>query len=148
MAKAKVNYKAEGYNTVTPYLTVSNPQKTIDFLTQVVGAQLRFAMKDDDGTIRHAEVQVEDSVIMLGPAGGEFKPTPASLYIYVPDVDATFKKATDFGATSVREPADMFYGDRVGSVNDENGTNWTFGTHVEDVSPEELQRRASNAKAA
>jgi uncharacterized glyoxalase superfamily protein PhnB len=93
-------------------------------------------------------LKIDDSVIMVGQAGGPFTPTPASLYIYVPDVDATYKKALSAGAKSEREPADQFYGDRNANVVDDNGTRWSFGTHVEDVSPEEMTKRAAALKAA
>lgn len=148
MPTPKVDYKPKHYHAVTPYLTVNDPQKTIDFAKKTVGAQLLFEMKAPDGGIAHAELKIEDSIIMTGQAGGPFTPTPASLYVYVPNVDETYKKALAAGGTSEREPADQFYGDRVASVVDENGTRWSFGTHVEDVSPEEMNRRAANMKAA
>jgi uncharacterized glyoxalase superfamily protein PhnB len=148
MPTPKVDYKPKQYHAVTPYLTVNNAQRTIDFAKQVLGAELLFEMKGPDGSIAHAELKVDDSIIMTGQAGGPFAPTPASLYIYVPDVDSTYQKAVKAGGKSEREPADQFYGDRVASVVDENGTRWSFGTHVEDVSPEELQRRMAEMKAA
>jgi uncharacterized glyoxalase superfamily protein PhnB len=148
MPSPKVDYKPKQYRAVTPYLTVTDAQKTIDFATKVLGAQLIFKMDAPDGSIAHAELKIDDSVIMVGQAGGPWTPTPASLYIYVPDVDATYKKAVDAGAKSEREPADQFYGDRVANVIDDNGTRWSLGTHIEDVSPEELNRRAASLKAA
>jgi PhnB protein len=148
MPTPKVDYKPKQYRAVTPYLTVADAQKTIDFATQVLGAELIFEMKTPDGSISHAELKIDDSVIMVGQAGGPFTPTPASLYIYVPDVDATYKKALSAGAKSEREPADQFYGDRNANVVDDNGTRWSFGTHVEDVSPEEMTKRAAALKAA
>ncbi len=148
MPTPKVDYKPKQYRTVTPYLTVNDARKTIDFATQVLGAELIFQMDGPDGSVAHAELKIDDSVIMVGQAGGQWKPTPSSLYIYVPDVDTTYKKAVQTGAKSEREPADQFYGDRVANVVDENGTRWSFGTHIEDVSPEELSRRAAEMKAA
>ena len=148
MPSPKVDYKPKQYRAVTPYLTVADAKKTIDFATKVLGAELIFKMDTPDGGIAHAELKIDDSVIMVGQAGGPWAPTPASLYIYVPDVDATYKKAVNAGAKSEREPADQFYGDRVANVVDDNGTRWSFGTHIEDVSPEELSRRAANMKAA
>jgi len=133
---------------VTPYLTVADAQKTIDFATQVLGAELVFKMNGPDGSIAHAELKIDDSVIMVGQAGGQWKPTPASLYVYVPDVDATYKKAVQTGAKSEREPADQFYGDRVANVVDDNETRWSFGTHIEDVSTDELNKRMAAMKAA
>lgn len=148
MATPKVDYKPKQYHAVTPYLTVANAEQTIDFAKEVLGANLIFQMKGPDGSTAHAELKIDDSVVMVGQAGGQWAATPASLYIYVPDVDSTYKKAVKFGADSEREPANQFYGDRTASVIDKNGTRWSFGTHVEDVSPEELQRRAQEMKAA
>jgi uncharacterized glyoxalase superfamily protein PhnB len=148
MATPKVDYKPKQYHAVTPYLTVSNPQQTIDFAKNVLGAELIFQMKGPDGSIGHAELKIDDSIVMVGQAGGMWTPTPASLYVYVPDVDSTYKKAVQFGAKSEKEPADQFYGDRNASVLDENGTRWSFGTHVEDVSPEEMNKRIAAMKAA
>jgi uncharacterized glyoxalase superfamily protein PhnB len=148
MPTSKVDYKPKQYRAVTPYLTVADAQKTIDFATQVLGAELVFKMNGPDGSIAHAELKIDDSVIMVGQAGGQWKPTPASLYVYVPDVDATYKKAVQTGAKSEREPADQFYGDRVANVVDDNGTRWSFGTHIEDVSTDELNKRMAAMKAA
>jgi uncharacterized glyoxalase superfamily protein PhnB len=148
MPTPKVDYKPKQYRAVTPYLTVANAQKTIDFAKKVLGAELIFEMKAPDGSISHAELKIDDSIVMVGQAGGQWTATPASLYIYVPDVDSTYKKAVSTGAKSEREPADQFYGDRNASVVDENGTRWSFGTHVEDVSPEEMEKRAAALKAA
>jgi PhnB protein len=148
MPTPKVDYKPKQYHAVTPYLTVTNPQLTIDFAKEVIGAELLFSMNAPDGSIAHAELRIEDSIIMTGQAGGQFKPTPASLYVYVPDVDGTYSKAVKFGAKSEREPSDQFYGDRNASVVDANGTRWSFATHVEDVSPEEMDNRMAAMKAA
>ena len=148
MPTPKVDYKPKQYRAVTPYLTVADAQKTIDFATQVLGAELIFKMNGPDGSIAHAELKIDDSVIMVGQAGGQWEPTPASLYVYVPDVDATYKKALQAGAKSEREPADQFYGDRVANIVDDNGTRWSFGTHVEDVSTDELNKRMAEMKAA
>lgn len=148
MPTPQVDYKPKQYRAVTPYLTVADAQKTIDFATQVLGAELIFKMNGPDGSIAHAELKIDDSVIMVGQAGGQWEPTPASLYVYVPDVDTTYKKALQAGAKSEREPADQFYGDRVANIVDDNGTRWSFGTHVEDVSTDELNKRMAEMKAA
>jgi PhnB protein len=148
MPTPKVDYKPKHYRAVTPYLTVNNAQQTIDFATEVLGAELLFQMKAPDGTIGHAELKIDDSIIMVGQAGGPWKPVPTALYIYVPDVDSTYQKATKFNVTTEKEPSDQFYGDRNASVVDSNGTRWSFATHVEDVSPEELNKRMAEMKAA
>ena len=135
----------EGYHTVTPYLTVDNPQEVIDFLKQTFNAQETFAMRDEQGNVRHAEVKVGDSMVMLGGAHDQYKARPVNCYVYVEDCDAVYKKALAAGGKSLSEPATQFYGDRHGGVTDSQGNNWWIATHVEDVSSEELERRAKAA---
>lgn len=132
----------EGYQTITPYLTVDDTSKLLTFLTQAFDAKIIFAMKDDTGTPGHAEVKIGTSMIMMGKARGEWKALPCSLYVYVPDVDATYNRALAAGGTSLREVADQFYGDRSGGVMDPCGNFWWIATHIEDVSEEELERRS------
>lgn len=90
----------------------------------------------------HAEVQIGDSVAMISDTSAQSKPMPGMLYAYVPDVDATYKRALAAGATPIMEPADQFYGDRHGGVRDVAGNQWWIATHIEGVLPEELRRRA------
>jgi uncharacterized glyoxalase superfamily protein PhnB len=135
----------EGYHSVTPYLTVAGVPKLIDFLKQTFGATELHRMARPDGTVLHAEVTVGDSRIMMGEPVGEFQAMPAQMYVYVPDVDAAFKRALAAGAISVSEPADQFYGDRHGGVRDSCGNLWWIATHTEDVSPEEMSKRAEAA---
>jgi PhnB protein len=132
----------KGYHTVTPYLVVQGVPKLIDFLKQAFDAQEIMRMPRPDGTIMHAEVRVGDSAVMMGEARGEFKPMPGSLYLYVDDTDATYQRALQAGATSLMEPANQFYGDRHAGVADPVGNHWWIATHIEDVLPEELARRA------
>jgi PhnB protein len=96
-----------------------------------------------DGSVGHAEVRIGDSVVMVGGAGGEWPAVRAALHLYVADVDASYQAALAAGATSTAEPADQFYGDRRANVIDSAGNQWFIATHVEDVSPEELERRAA-----
>ena len=140
---SSVQYIPAGYHTVTPYLTVKGVAGLIQFLKNTFDAKEKEIMRRPDGSIHHAEMQIGDSVIMMGEASGEWKPTGASLYVYVPDTDATYHKALEAGATSLREPADQFYGDRSGGVTDSWGHSWWLATHQEDVSPAELQKRAA-----
>jgi uncharacterized glyoxalase superfamily protein PhnB len=132
-------------HTATPYLVVPGVAKLIDFLKQAFGAEERERMAKPDGTIMHAEVKIGDSVIMMGEACDEFGPMPAMIYLYVRDVDATYRKALQAGAKSVQEPADQFYGDRSGGVQDASGNKWWIATHKEEVAPEEMRRRAEAA---
>jgi PhnB protein len=132
----------DGYHTVTPYLVVQGVVPLIDFLKRTFDATEIERHSQPDGTVMHAEVRIGDSVIMMGEAVGAHPLMPAMLYVYVPDVDATYRRAITAGATSVREPADQFYGDRSGGVLDACGNQWWMATHKEDVSKQELERRA------
>ncbi len=132
----------DGYHSVTPYLVVEGVAKLIEFLKQAFDATEKERMSRPDGTVMHAEVKIGDSVVMMGEAAGEFSPMPSMLHLYVNDADAVYKRAMEAGATSVREPADQFYGDRSAGIKDPCGTTWYIATHQEDVSPEEMAKRA------
>jgi len=134
----------EGYHTLTPYLVVDGAEKIVQFMKNAFGAQFVFEpMMRPDGKIMHAELKIGDSVVMISDASERAKATSAMLYVYVPNVDAVYQKALKAGGTSVMEPTDMFYGDRSGGVTDPAGNHWHIGTHVEDVSPAELKKRAT-----
>jgi len=130
-----------GFHTVTPYLLVEGADTLIEFIEKAFDAKNIEKHTLPDGSIMHAQVTIGDSIIMLSEARGEFKAMPAMLHLYVTDVDATHKQAIQAGGTSLREPADQFYGDRSGGVLDPCGNQWWIATHVEDVSPEEMARR-------
>jgi PhnB protein len=140
----------EGYHTVTPYLIVNAGAKALDFYARAFGAIERLRI-DAGGKIGHAEITIGDSCVMLAdehPEIGALGPTtvggsPVSLHLYVEDVDAVVARAVAAGATLVRPVADQFYGDRVGGVADPFGHRWFIATHKEDLSPEELHRRAA-----
>jgi len=135
-----------GYTTVTPYLCVTDAAKLIEFLEQAFDAQLLFKMDGPGGRIMHAEMTIGDSRIMLAqPEPGQ--ETRAMIHLYMPDTDTSYKRAVAAGATSVREPADQFYGDRSAGVRDQFGNQWYIATHVEDVTPEEIERRMAKMKA-
>lgn len=135
-----------GYATVTPYLCVADAAKLIEFLKQAFDAQLLFKMDGPGGRIMHAEMTIGDSRIMLAqPEPGQ--ETRAMIHLYMPEVDAVYKRAIAAGATSVREPADQFYGDRSAGVRDQFGNQWYIATHIEDVSEEEMARRMTAMKA-
>jgi PhnB protein len=131
----------EGYHTVTPYLVVEDAQKLLDFVQRAFGARVGDVMRNPDGAVMHADFVIGDSHIMAGQANGPWKPLQSSLYLYVPDCDAMYRKALEAGATTIAAPATMFYGDRHGGVTDPCGNQWWMATHVEDVSDEELKRR-------
>jgi PhnB protein len=136
-----VNWKPEGYHTVTPYLIGRGTAELIEFLKESFGAEDRERHMRPDGKIMHAEVKIGDSVVMMGEASDAFKAMPASIHLYLEDVDAAYKRALRAGGKSLREPTDQFYGDRSAGVEDAAGNQWWLATHVEDVSPEEMQRR-------
>jgi uncharacterized glyoxalase superfamily protein PhnB len=133
------------YHTVTPYLVVKDAAQTIDFIKRAFGAREVHVMKGPNGEIRHGDLVVGDSHIMLGEAGGPWPSQPTSLYVYLPDCDAVYQKALAAGGTSVQEPKTQFYGDRHGAVKDPVGNTWWIATHVEDVAPEEMEKRAAEA---
>jgi PhnB protein len=132
----------EGYHNVTPYLTVKGANRLIEFLKRAFGAEEKERFQQPDGTIMHAELKIGDSIIMLGEANEKWEARPANLYLYVTDTDTTYRRAVETGATSVMEPSDQFYGDRNAGISDPAGNFWWIATHVEDVSREEMERRA------
>jgi PhnB protein len=140
----------DGYPPVIPYLIIADPARQIEFLKAVFGARETGRHAMPDGSIMHAEVRVGESVIMMGGSSPQWPATQCSVYIYVEDTDAAYKRALDAGATSIQEPKDQFYGDRSAGVKDEFGNQWFIGTHIEEMSKEEMQRRsdAYSAKAA
>jgi len=131
----------DGYHAVTPYLTVGDAAKLLEFMKAAFNATVPELMKDENGNVRHAEAQIGDSRLMVGQARDEWKPRPATLYLYVENTDETYKRALAAGATSLMEPADQFYGDRNAGVEDAQGNWWWIATHIEDVTPEEIERR-------
>ncbi len=137
--------RPDGYHSVTPYLVVDGAARVIDFLKEVFNAQEVMRLAAPGGRIGHAEMRIGDSVVMLGDAHGEHKPMQAMLHVYVDDADATYQRAVAAGATSVQAPVDQFYGDRSGGVKDPCGNLWWIATHIEDVQPDELKRRAEAA---
>jgi PhnB protein len=133
----------EGYHAITPYLTVKGAAKVIDFLKKAFGAELTHEpFKRPDGAIMHAEVKIADSRVMIADESDYAKAMPSALYLYVPNVDATYQQAVKAGGESIMEPMDMFYGDRSGCVKDPAGNQWNIATHKEDVAPQELAKRA------
>jgi len=142
-----------GVSVVTPYLCVANAAKALEFYQHVFGAKetIRFA-EPGSGRIGHAELKLGNSTIMLsdeypemgyfGPRGAE-RP-PVSIHVFVEDVDAVYQRALAAGSTSQRAPEDQFYGDRNAQIRDPFGHSWFISTRIEDVSPEEMQKRFEN----
>jgi PhnB protein len=146
----------EGYHSVTPYLAIDGASEAIEFYKKAFGAKERGRMDAPGGKIGHAELEIGDSVVMLSDALPQFSTraptelggTTVSVFMYVEDVDAVVKQAVDAGAKVEIEVQDQFWGDRFGSVTDPFGHNWAIATHVEDVPPEEMAKRAEAAMAA
>ena len=151
--KQKVKYMPAGFHAVTPYLTVRNAAQAIEFYQRAFGARERVRMPTPDGKVGHAELQIADSIIMLGeecPDYGNVSPqtlegSPVGLALYVENVDTAFERAVDAGATVKEAVSDKFWGDRAGSLTDPYGHKWMLLTHVEDVSPEDMKKRMREA---
>jgi PhnB protein len=134
----------EGYHTVSPMLTVKGAAKLIEFLKEAFDAKETVRMPMPGGEIMHAEMKIGDSVVMMNDAIRD-QPTSTTLMLYVKDVDSVYKQALKAGASSSSEPADMFWGDRMAQVKDHFGNRWFIATHKEDVSPQEMKKRAEAA---
>jgi len=153
--RRRVRAVPSGYHAVTPYLSVRGAAEAIEFYTRALGAHEVMRMPGPDGKLGHAEIRIGDSRVMLsdeyegldfvGPKtrGG----TTVHLHVYVKDSDAVVERARAEGAKVVRPVADQFYGDRLGTIEDPFGHVWHIATHVEDVPPEEMTRRAAEAAA-
>ena len=126
-----LSYKPQGYNSVSPYLIVAGASRTIDFLVQVFDAVEIRRFLGPNGQIMHAEVRIDDTVVMLADGAAEWTPMPASVHVYVADVDATYRRALAAGATSVQEPVKKDDADKRGGVKDAGGTTWWIATMVE-----------------
>ncbi len=139
----------DGYHSVQPYLIINGAAKAIEFYRKAFGATERLTMKEPDGRVSHAEIEIGDSVVMLadenpkiqafGPA--HYGGSAVSLLIYTENCDAMYRQAVEAGAKSEREPADQFYGDRMAGVKDPFGYSWYIATHIKDVSKEELEQQ-------
>lgn len=143
----------DGYHTVTPMLAIRGAAAAIEFYKKALGAEELFRMPGPGDAVLHAELRIGDSIVMLGdeapemgsPAPPSLGGTPVSLMLYVPDVDASFARATAAGCTALMPPTDMFWGDRFGKLQDPFGHQWAMATHKEDVPPEEMARRMAEA---
>ena len=145
---ANVKPIPNGYHSVQPYLYFNGAADAIAFYTKAFGATERLCMLNKDGKVGHAEIEIGDSCVMIADenqAVGAFSTehyggAPMSLMIYVEDCDAVYEKALAAGAKSLREPADQFYGDRMAGIADPFGFHWFIGTHIRDVSKEQLEQ--------
>jgi PhnB protein len=141
----------EGYHSVTPYLIFNRAGDAIEFYKKALGAAEVMRMGDPSGKVHHAEIRIGDSRIMMADEHPELQAlspktiggSPVSIHLYVEDVDAAVERAVKAGATLVRPVADQFYGDRVGGIEDPFGYRWFIATHKEDLTMDEIRRRAA-----
>jgi PhnB protein len=155
---SKVPHIPEGYHSVTPYLVIRGAAKAIEYYKSVFGATEVVRMNGPDGKVAHAELQVGDSRFMLAdenPGMGQgyasaatIGASPVSLYLYVPEVDKIVQRAAAEGAKILKPVQDQFYGDRSGFIQDPFGHLWGIATHVEDVSPQEMEQRMKKVMQA
>jgi len=153
MAKAKSSVPA-GHHTVTPHLIMNDASSALDWYAKALGAEILARAPGPDGKIMHAEIRVGSSIIMLndemggGRSAKALGGSPASLWLYVDDCDALFKRAVAAGATvppgPMGAPSDQFWGDRCGGIVDPEGYTWTIATRKEDLTPDELDQRAQD----
>jgi PhnB protein len=145
----------DGYNSITPYISIKGAARAIDFYKRALGAEEVFRMDMPDGRVGHAELQIGNSRLMLADEMPEMadavarspeslRGTTVGLLVYVADVDAQFKRAVEAGGTVKRAIENQFYGDRSGTLQDPFGHVWTLATHIEDVSPEEMKKRLAS----
>ena len=141
----------DGYHTVTPYLVQKDTNKALDYYQKAFGAEVIMSMPGAGGKIMHAEMKIGDSFVFMSDEFPEWSPDTKSpqtvgavtgtVFLYVTDVDAVYKRAVDAGARSIMPPSDMFWGDRFGKVADQFGHHWGIATHIEDVPPGEIGKR-------
>lgn len=144
----RIAWKPAQYHSLTPYLAVRGAPEAIEFYKKAFGAEELYRMAGPDGRVMHAEIRIGDSVLMLGeeapqmgaPSPATLGGSPTGIHIYVEHCDQAFARATKAGATPVQPPADMFWGDRYGTVKDPFGHRWSLATHQKDLSPEEMAK--------
>ncbi|MCI0615489.1 VOC family protein [bacterium] len=148
----KVKAIPDGFHTITPHLTVKNGAQAIEFYKKAFGAEVLRAVNGPDGSLMHADLRIGDSMLMLNdefPAWQVVGPqtlggTPVTVHVYVQDADAAFKRAIDAGCTVKMPLMDQMWGDRYGQLVDPFGHQWSIATHIEDPTPEEIQKRMAN----
>jgi PhnB protein len=146
----------DGYHSIAPYLVVANAAEAIEFYSKAFGAHEHMRLTMPDGRVGHAEIRIGNSIVMLGSAFPEmgfhapdhYGGSPASIFLYVEDMEAVFTQAIKDGATEKQPPTDMFWGDRMAKVDDPFGYQWSIATHFEDVAPEEVRKRLEKAYAS
>jgi PhnB protein len=141
--RKKVKPIPDDCHSITPYLLVPNVARLIKFLEKAFDGVDRIRITRPNGTVLHAQVRIGDSLVMIGEPRAPWKPRRAMLYLYVSDVDSIYWRAIKAGAKSAVKPTNMFYGDRHACVTDVAGNNWWIATRIENVSGDEIQKRAT-----
>jgi len=136
----------DGYRSVTPWIISSDTARLLEFVKEAFGAEELAKVTGEDGTIGHAEFRIGDSIVMAFDAREDWPDTPGFIRLYVEDGDAVFRRALKAGASSVTEMTHLFWGDRVGRVRDPLGNLWWIQTRIEDISPEDLAKRAGEKR--
>lgn len=136
----------EGYTAVTPYLIVRDVDALLRFMKAAFNARVKEEHRLPNGAVMHADVIVGDAHVMMGQANDKWQEKTGSILLYVPDADATYAAALAAGGKSIQAMATQFYGDRSGGVEDPAGVTWWISSHVEDVAPEEMERRMKAAR--
>jgi len=142
-----MSYKPAGFQDVIPNMKLKDAKEASSYYEAALGATGVELMTDDKGWVMHGHMKIGESVLFFGeetdwfPRKAPTEPGPVAFYIYVPDVDASYKRAVDAGMTSNSEPETMFWGDRTAVVTDKYHYSWTFSTQMEEVTPEEMDRR-------
>jgi PhnB protein len=142
MKNENLNPAGKGYHVVNAYIMVSDIQKQMDFMKAVFGAEVKEALRGEDGIIHHGEIRIHDCVIMIGRSQSGFTCIGMN-YVFVSDCDAVYRKALELGSTSLMEPGDRFYGFREGGFRDVEGHQWWIAQVVKEMSLEEMERAAS-----
>ncbi len=143
--KNKVDYKPEGFHSVTPYLCVKGAARLLDFLKKAFGAEELVRFPRPDGSIAHACVKIGDSVVELGDVTEETPVMPSALHLYLPDVDEAYERAVKAGGTSLRKPEDKLHGERSGAVKDMCGNHWYLATKTAKPSKNHGNKRSAKA---
>ncbi len=146
MSSEKPSHVPDGYQSVTPYLTVNGAGALVEFLKKTFDAvEGPHVMRAADGSIKHAEIMIGGSMLMIGEGAIGMPTMRSMLYVYVEDADATYKRALEAGAKSLMPPVDKAYGDRNAAVEDPSGNQWFIGCRKENLTPEEMEKRTAAA---
>src|SRR5438034_8971065 len=138
---SKANPTPQNYGTVTPYLVVDGGARLSDVLRETFHAEERARINDKEDHVGHAEIKIGNSIVMMADSTPQYKPIPSQLYVYVENVDDTYRRGLKAGGISEQEPTTQFYGDRTSAVKDPTGNVWWIASRVEEVSSEEMERR-------